>query len=91
MGRNAKSCPFARGDLVDAAVETHQRLERIYCSQSKGVAFGLCFDCSDGFAVNKKEVIDFIALFQKSFANCNSSRSREIDRAAILQDPAALL
>ena len=34
----------------------------------------------DGFAVDEKQIVDFVTIFQKSFANCDSTRSREIDR-----------
>jgi hypothetical protein len=56
----------------------------LFFNAGQRVAFGLRFDRSDGFAVNKKEVIDFIAIFQKSFADCDSTRSLKIDRAAFL-------
>ena len=32
-------------------------------------AFGLCFDRSDGFAVNEEKIIDFIAVFEQRFSN----------------------
>jgi hypothetical protein len=79
IGERQRLPPF-RVDIKEALAV----LAGLFFDASKGVAFGLCFDRSDGFAVNKKEVIDFIAIFQKSFANCDSTRSREINRAAIL-------
>jgi hypothetical protein len=50
----------------------------LFFNTGECVAFGLRLDCSDGFAVNEKEVIDFIAIFQKSFANYDSTRSRRL-------------
>ena len=46
---------------------------------SKRVAFRLGFDRSDRFAIDEKEVIDFIAIFQKSFADCDALRGCKID------------
>ena len=66
-------------------------LAGLFFHADERVTFGLCFDRADRLAVDEKEVIDFIAIFQKSFADCYSTRSREIDRATVLYDPAALL
>ena len=38
----------------------------------------------------KEKVIDFVAIFQKSFPDSNATTCGEIDRAAILNDPTAI-
>ena len=51
--------------------------------------FGLRFDCADGFAVNKQEVVRFITPFEQRFANSHTAVSGKIDRFATLNLPAA--
>jgi hypothetical protein len=51
----------------------------LFFDASKRVAFGLCFDRADRFAVDEKKIVHLIALFQKRFANCDALRGCKID------------
>src|SRR5205809_1131480 len=42
------------------------------------------------FAIDEEEVIHFVTIFQKRLANRNPLPCRQIDRVAVLQNPAAL-
>src|SRR6266478_2461280 len=57
---------------------------------SKREPFGLRFDSADCFAIDDEEVIDFVTIFHERLANRNPPPSGQIDRAAILEDPATL-
>ena len=49
--------------------QTFAVFARLFFDAGQSEAFGFRFDRADGFAVDKKKIIDFIAIFQKSFAN----------------------
>ena len=55
------------------------------------VALWLGFDRPDGFAVDKQKIVDFVAVFEKRLSNRDPSARRQINRVAVLQNPAALL
>ena len=63
---------------------------RLLFDTSKCEAFGLRFDGADCFAIDEEEVIDFVTIFQKRLANRNPLPCGQIDRAAVLNGPAAL-
>ncbi len=47
-------------------------LPRLFFYSRQCVTFRLRLNCADRFAIDEKEIIDFIAIFQESFANRNS-------------------
>ena len=63
---------------------------RLFLDTNECMTFGLRFDSANGFSIDEEEVIDFVTIFQKRFSNRNPLPCGQIDRAAVLQNPAAL-
>src|SRR5205823_13667943 len=63
---------------------------RLFLGTNERMTFGLRFDSTNGFAIDEQEVIDFVTIFQKRLANRDPLPCGQIDRAAVLQNPAAL-
>src|SRR6266487_790488 len=66
-------------------------LARLFLDAGQRVTFGLRLDGANGFAVDEEQIVHFIAAFQKRFADGDSARSRQVDRATVLNSPGALL
>ena len=59
-------------------------LAGLFFDTREGEALRLRFNCADGFAVNEEKIVGFVATLQERFTNGDSTRSREIDRGAVL-------